>query len=711
MSAETANPRATRWDLLIAALLCVATVIVLLRTTSMGYTRDESFYFRHGGNYQQWVVDSVKTPSSVNVSSVMARWRGMGNNMEHPPLMKALFGLSWRWLSKKYLSISRPYKHASLGWVVPVSGNAHHMGLSVGTPIWLLKPRPVAGDATDRARFVASGRVVSQSPFLVAVSQKKFDGAVYAKLCQARPLSKRQVPTTITGCEARSAGRLHLLREDDAMRFPAIVMAGLLIALIYLFGVELCGRTAALFAALAFLFTPRQFFHAHLTCFDIPITTMVLATQYAFWLSLKRRLWALGAGVIWGIALLTKHNAMIVPFGLVVFWLCAYWREYDVSSTRAFTRARLLWMAATLLIAFAVGAVLASGLGVVCAALGWSIAWGVRVRLPRFPLAFLVMPPLALTILFLGWPALWYHRFDNFYWYLDFHLNHEHYVQYYFGRVLTTPPFPFSFPFVMTLFTVPVLILVCAAIGGVVSYVPWQALLARRFGWMRKSSPLVPFSTSARWFVAINGAVPILLIAMPSTPIFGGVKHWFPTMPYLCLVAGVGFAWSVNLAFRAMRLRVASVRVALASAVALLCLAGPAADSVAYAPVGTAYYNELAGGLQGAANRGMHRQFWGYAGRGVLDWLNRHAPGNATVWFHNATWGAVGMYKNVGLLRHDIRAGSILSAQFAVYYHQKSFEHLRHEIQRAYKTKSPVYQFSADGVPMISVYAKRGALR
>ena len=49
------------------------------------------------------------------------------------------------------------------------------------------------------------------------------------------------------------------------------------------------GWLAGLFGALAFLFVPRQLFHAHLACFDMPIVAMTLLTVYGFWLALAGR--------------------------------------------------------------------------------------------------------------------------------------------------------------------------------------------------------------------------------------------------------------------------------------------------------------------------------------------------------------------------------------------------------------------------------------
>lgn len=89
--------RADKWVAL--ALAVVAFAITLAASRTQGVHRDEAYYMRAGEQYAIWmeraVTGELKQPLSKG--SIDAYW---GYNYEHPPLMKVLYGLSWRLLHK-----------------------------------------------------------------------------------------------------------------------------------------------------------------------------------------------------------------------------------------------------------------------------------------------------------------------------------------------------------------------------------------------------------------------------------------------------------------------------------------------------------------------------------------------------------------------------------------------------------------------------------
>lgn len=713
-----------RWllDGAVALVLAAATLAGLLATTDIGFPRDEGFYFRYAADYQDWFVQveedlgsDVGMPS-LGKKVVSEVWAG---NAEHPPLAKVLFGYSWRLFGEKRRAIQRV--EARDGGVAVIEGTRPSEGFREGEDVWLLAPdrvdapvpalQRVLGRATvfDRRGSLARARIVDGT----------LSAETFAALCRA-PAGKGAVPETMGGCEALpvSAGPL---AETTAFRLPGMVFAALLVAGIWLFGAGTIGRVGALAAALAFILVPRTFFHAHLTAFDMPITAMVFFTVAAFWKSLRSRWWAVATGVLWGLAILTKHNAMFLPVALVGWWLAGA-RVVGGAKARALSeRGRRIGMGLAALAVVGGAAVggKAGLLGGVGAALVGLSVLGRRIALPPMPLAFVTMPVIGLPLFVALWPRLWYDGFANFIWYLSFHLKHDHYMQTYFGEVLAYPPFPVSFPFGMTLFTVPVVILALGFAGIAVLAGPWlRAQWARRQEWLAPAEGArSPWVFGA--LLGVNAAYPIVLIALPGTPVFGGVKHWLPAMPFFALLAGIGFDRMVRAAWGLARARGGMARGAVTAALLVVCMA-PAARATLHAhPNGTAYYNELIGGVPGAADAGMQRQFWGYPTRLAMDYLNRHVPKGAQVYFHKSPWGCWDLYRKEGLLRHDIRhvadifdmdaiAGRLRSTAYAVYHHQKDHDDYELAIWEAYGTDAPVWQATQDGVPIVSVYRNPG---
>jgi 4-amino-4-deoxy-L-arabinose transferase-like glycosyltransferase len=536
-----------RWlDAAIAVVLLVGYTSILAMSDDMGFTRDESFYFRAARDYMGW-FDELATNlregrlrASFTQQNVDRYW---SYNPEHPVLMKSLFAVSYLVLHQKW----------------------------------------------------------------------------------------------------------ELLSPSLAMRLPAMASSGLLIALIYLMAMEMTGRRlASLSAAMAMAWMPHWFFHSHLTCFDVPITTAWFAVVYAWWKSLDSGRWAIATGVLWGIALTCKLNAFFLPIVFLMHWALAGLTRFRITS--------------------------------------------MRLTVPPVPASLFWMAVLGPLILYIGWPRHWFDTFNRLSWYLNFHLGHEHYYVLYFGQNLFKPPFPFEYPFVMSAITTPLVILwawVASMIG--------LAMVA--FSRLRSRS-LDPFGTGI--LLALNIAIPFLIIARPSTPIFGGIKHWFAALPYLCLLIAVGIAQLQS----ALRRQPTWMGRAFASTCLLCITAGGAVATWQCHPFGISYYNELLGGITGGADARAMRQFWGYESRHALQWLDEHAPTGAQIHWHETTGYAVDMYREEGWLRPDLQnAWSIQSASFVVFEHDKGFVDFLTQVWDEFETFSPVYIVTLHGVPLLSVYA------
>ncbi len=451
-------------------------------------------------------------------------------------------------------------------------------------------------------------------------------------------------------------------RESLAYRFPGMLSAGLLLWLIYVFGTRCYGRRAGAFAAFAFALMPRVFYHAHLDAFDVPITLMVTAVTYAYYRSLRERRWALWCGVLFGLALASKHNSWLLPGIYAIHFALV---------TLLQRRRR---------------------------ALG-AEAQGVRVSAAPYWLLAMVLlgPPI-----FIGsWPWLWHHTLERIGDYAAFHLHHEYYNMEYFGVNYFWPPFPFSFPWVMTLYTVPVTTLLLGLAGMVAAgrreLQRILALLARGPRAAGGDDPLCTFSL-------LFGSVlaPLLVIALPSTPIFGGTKHWLTAYPFLALFAGHGFALALR-AFQSGRSRMSQPLVALGAGALLLL---PAAVETRHShPFGLSHYGMAAGFVPGAADRGMNRQFWGFTTGSLVDFFYEHLPHGGRVYVCDTTETSFRMLARDGLLPHTIvPTRDIATADYAIVHHELHFLDVEVQIWSSYGTTRPVYVLAYDGVPIISVY-------
>jgi len=440
------------------------------------------------------------------------------------------------------------------------------------------------------------------------------------------------------------------MSASDAYRLPAIALSGLLLGLLFLFTLEVSGRwLAASSAAVMMVLMPRFFFHAHLTCFDVPIASMWFVVIYAYWKSLDSTRWAWACGVLWGLALITKLNAFFIPIVLLAHWALARPRDFKLE--------------------------------------------GRRLRVPAVPMALFTMAVLGPLIHHLAWPRHWYDTFDRIRWYFQFHLKHEHYFVNFFGMNLWEPPFPISFPFVMTLVTTPVVILAWFFVGA--SILIWSR-------WSRSGTGGDRYGTG--WLIALNILVPFLIIARPSTPVFGCVKHWFSALPFMMMVAGIGLSRVVDVAShgtdRTMRRMLGVAVLVTASIPASLA-------TIQSHPYGPAYYNEIIRGYTGGADTRNMRNFWGYSTISVLDYLNEHAAESSSVFFHKATPRAIAQYQRQDMLREDIRySWSIETADWIVYHHQKAFAHVESDTWNAHGNFSPTLTVTIAGVPLISLYER-----
>ena len=200
-----------------------------------------------------------------------------------------------------------------------------------------------------------------------------------------------------------------------AMRIPIAVCYGLSLMIIYLLAGKYYARTGAILSVLCYMTIPRIFGHAHLAGTETILILMSLAMTYCFVQGLDRWPWAVLTGIVFGLGLATKFNAVFFPFALLI-WAHLFQRRFYANNI--------------------------------------------------FAIIFL-----APVVMFLVWPWLWPDPSYRILNYLAFFTTHKSIPVHYFGQ--TFPfigpdgfvPTPWSYPLIMTAFTTPVLILLLALLG------------------------------------------------------------------------------------------------------------------------------------------------------------------------------------------------------------------------------------------------------
>jgi 4-amino-4-deoxy-L-arabinose transferase-like glycosyltransferase len=288
-------------------------------------------------------------------------------------------------------------------YVRTLDDNAIAVALGVITLLVLLVTAPQIGLTWDEPAYIAASesyfdwfREVFSNP-REAFSQETID-FYWAVNHEHPPLDK------IWSGLVWGAARL-IFDDLLAHRLGNILLAAVLVPLVYLLVAQNFGRLAGLASAMVLLSLPRFFFHAHLAALDVPAAVVVFIVVFVFWRTKDLNGWkpTVILGVIWGLAVATKINAVFV-MPVLILWVLIFQRE-----TRLFGR-----LAAASAIAFVI----------------FVAAW-----------PWLYPQPIVRLIEYIRWITV----------------DHWQIGQYYLGRFHMPPPW--HFPFVIGFAVTPVFVL------------------------------------------------------------------------------------------------------------------------------------------------------------------------------------------------------------------------------------------------------------
>lgn len=269
-------------------------------------------------------------------------------------------------------------------------------------------------------------------------------------------------------------------------RLGSAVAFGTLVFSVTWAGIHWYGLAGGLAAGCSLVMMPRLFGHAHLAALDLITALMCTATVLAAARAHEHGKWwsFLLAGMVWGLALLTRFHGLLCAPPVVLWFL---WQRRE----RALLPC-LLWLGA------------------------------------------------GITVFILGWPWLWIDPLENLKLYLVSSTQRAPIHVYYMGKVWADVFVPRHYPWVMFLVTVPVGLL------GLGFLAPGAPILARLLPGTGQAGPKAQLSVSHEYLFL--GSIVFLLgvFTSPRVPVYDGVRLFLPVYPLWGLLVGRGTQWLWN---------------------------------------------------------------------------------------------------------------------------------------------------------------------
>ena len=352
-----------------------------------------------------------------------------------------------------------------------------------------------------------------------------------------------------------------------------------------------------LFASLALVLMPRLYGHAHIasleTTTNLTCTAAVLAV--AHWWSgsapPSRRV-ALLTGIVMGLALLTKIQAILIPIPVIV-WALWRWRTKAILPL---------------------------------------LVWGVTANVVFFAL----------------WPYLWLDPIGHFLEYLGRTTNRSTINCFYFGVRYADKAVPWHYPFVMFAVTVPLGLHLLGAWGAASSLFGRQPFFVFPSG--RRKSPgsssdsnvelspkapltltLIPQSRGegtrhSDWLLLACTVFPLIVFALPGVAVYDGERLFLTSFPLWAIFVGRGMCRISEVITRRANNWLT------ANAAFGVCLVYLIASQEGIRPANLCYYNELTFGQAGAERWGLELDYWGVGvTRGLLSKLCEAVPHGSRV--------------------------------------------------------------------------------
>jgi hypothetical protein len=382
--------------------------------------------------------------------------------------------------------------------------------------------------------------------------------------------------------------------EIAALRLPSAVLFSALVASIFLFLRLFLPRLPALAGAIACVMMPRVFGHAHLFSLDIPIMCWWFWAAVSGYLVLQKYAPPWLFGLAYAIAFTTKLHAVFLPAPLLL------WAALQCGSNKDKWRR-----------------------------LAIAILWTLCLT----PLLYIALQP---------W--LWHDTttriLERFFDYAIKSSNNP--IRLFYLGTLYTGNTPWHYPIVMFLFTVPAFLLLLFGLGAANLLWKQPTQSCTLLAWMQKWQGI-------HLFLLFLFIMPPLLILLPLAQGYDGCRLFLPCFPFAACI--IGFGYQAVLTINRGKIHTGLLH----GLLYVLLIVPSAAAYLSIQPYYLAYYNELAGGVDGAREKGMETTYWcDGLNREMLEEINRIVEPGKTIRTLSMPFELMAYYKERGWLRNDI---------------------------------------------------------
>ncbi len=366
--------------------------------------------------------------------------------------------------------------------------------------------------------------------------------------------------------------------EDTRIRFGTILWFSAAVgAMFHRLRREFDTKTA-IFAVSSLLLVPRLFAHAQIAAWDSTLTASWLFAWAFFPRKFDSDIRAVVWGVFLGITFASKFPGWAAPLPFIVWFLCRL--RWERSAFAGIARSDLCKRG------LAVGAT-------------------------------------ALLVFFLLNPPLWLFPIEGLQKFFFLNTRRELNISIlFFGKLYDLHhSLPWYNTLLWTAITVPVALLFFFAVG------------------LKETLRNEP----KRWaglLLVLNMATPLILRALPGTPVHDGVRLFVTAFPFLAILAGIG---------------VAACWTTWKKKILIVAVYGACVFNMFwYAPQWLSFYNLAVGGLPGAVRLGMEpTYYWDALDGETLDWLNAHTPPDKNVAFSFGPYETLAVYRTTKRLIPD----------------------------------------------------------